>query len=278
MIYLKRQFTLIELLVVIAIIAILAALLFPALKRAKDTALRVSCTSNLKQLSIGWNSYINDNEGRILIGSNLAEPDPWYGSYWSNWELYLRRSMGNAFFYQVLKCPASPSNLVDRWWKNSPKYTVVRDANYAYNFDQLKNGNDRVLKADGSGYVNVGIPNLIGKIRNPATKLAFCDYGTGDTGVINMYYGYSPSASVRTAQYLPGGGLINNGAIKLANGTDLSGAYLRDFMKGRHLGMDNVMCVDGHVESVSCRELAEDFYININNAKYFKDFFAAWYK
>ena len=56
----QRGFTLIELLVVIAIISILAAILFPVFARARESARRTSCLSNLKQIGLGVMMYVQD--------------------------------------------------------------------------------------------------------------------------------------------------------------------------------------------------------------------------
>src|SRR5881275_376122 len=56
----RVAFTLIELLVVIAIIAILAAILFPVFAQAREKARQVSCLSNIKQINLGWQMYMQD--------------------------------------------------------------------------------------------------------------------------------------------------------------------------------------------------------------------------
>jgi prepilin-type N-terminal cleavage/methylation domain-containing protein len=66
-----RAFTLIELLVVIAIIAIIAAMLLPALARAKETARRTKCMGNLKQLQLSVKLYVDENRGQFPVRSDV---------------------------------------------------------------------------------------------------------------------------------------------------------------------------------------------------------------
>jgi prepilin-type N-terminal cleavage/methylation domain-containing protein len=120
-----QAFTLLELLVVIAIIGILAALLLPALARAKDMAKRVGCLNNQKQLGLGWEMYSGDFSGRMAINdvdvSDASKPRSTTKSWVAGNARYdidpATITSGSIYVYvknpEVYRCPADHGMIQD---------------------------------------------------------------------------------------------------------------------------------------------------------------------
>jgi prepilin-type N-terminal cleavage/methylation domain-containing protein/prepilin-type processing-associated H-X9-DG protein len=102
----RKGFTLIELLVVIAIIAILAAMLLPALARAREQARRAVCKSNLKQIGLGLLIYANDFNEAFPFGLPDQGRDSEYvmGDFTVLWTSDYIKSVG------IFRCPSTTDN------------------------------------------------------------------------------------------------------------------------------------------------------------------------
>ena len=102
----KKSFTLIELLVVIAIIAILAAILLPALGKARDKAQNIDCVSRMKQLSLSFLMYSDENDGNIISFNPSGYKGSW-AYYYSQAEIpgFAAKNQHDAWSRQFGMCP-----------------------------------------------------------------------------------------------------------------------------------------------------------------------------
>jgi prepilin-type N-terminal cleavage/methylation domain-containing protein len=109
----KQAFTLIELLVVIAIIAILAAILFPVFAQAREKARQSACLSNMRQMGLAVNMYLQDYDERFPLDSHTGTNAPWV--WLRSLEPYTKTKL-------LYRCPSDPST---NWTRPLPGFRTV---------------------------------------------------------------------------------------------------------------------------------------------------------
>lgn len=105
----KEAFTLLELLVIVVIIGVLAALLLPALNKARTLAQRTACMSNLRQIGLAWTLYYEDSSGRLAEsypGGTAPNPYAWvYGNMTNSSEAGSLTLLNRGRFFPYLTTP-----------------------------------------------------------------------------------------------------------------------------------------------------------------------------
>jgi prepilin-type N-terminal cleavage/methylation domain-containing protein/prepilin-type processing-associated H-X9-DG protein len=239
----RRAFTLIEILIVIAIIALLAAILFPVFSRARESARRASCASNLKQIALAAQQYIQDYDERFMqlkyTGAQFVTADtgtPGAAScstatsapttcvqlYWPDFldpyvksaQIFNDPSDQNSYFdgctfldgsNQGATCVQNSAALKKPWvYKGHYSSMVDTDGNYRRDRAGLQYGYDWELAQSG------GTPYVLSQVAFPSEKLMFAE-------------------AVAQQTDLPSGGYCG----KLA---------------ARHFEGTNIAFVDGHVK------------------------------
>jgi prepilin-type N-terminal cleavage/methylation domain-containing protein/prepilin-type processing-associated H-X9-DG protein len=171
-----KAFTLIELLVVIAIIAILMAIIMPAMNRIREQGKRAVCLNNLRQLSLAWNLYADDNDNKIVSGNTHRNIEGLPNKY--AW-VYYEGGDSNQQIQGVKEGKLYP------YCKNIKLYkcpTGLRGEEVTYSIVDYMNGHEAI-----EGVTIAPLKSRL-HIRNVSSQIIFLDEGRLTVSSWTVYY------------------------------------------------------------------------------------------